>query len=142
MSTQFELSDQPASLVKLPMSRQAPGLARVHIRGVCHAARMDDEQTNAAVLVISELVTNAVSHVGSGMVTVEWIRRDDLLLIEVGDEAPHKPPRLHLMTGDDDEHGRGLPLVMMLTRQFVVLRRDREPGVASQKIIRVAFDCP
>ncbi|MFI1584783.1 ATP-binding protein [Embleya sp. NPDC020630] len=142
MPTQDAPSNHPASIVKLPMSSRAPALARVHVVGVCRAVGLDDERTDTVMLVVSELVTNAVKHVGTGMVTLEWIKRDDQLLIGVGDDAPHRSLCIDSSTDTNSEHGRGLRLVMTLARQLVVLRGDGFAGQAAQKIIRVAFDCP
>lgn len=65
------------------------------------------------VLLISELVTNAVVHGRSDepwVVRVEWFREDDSLRVEV--HNPGLPENVRLRCPDaNDAHGRGLLLV-------------------------------
>jgi serine/threonine-protein kinase RsbW len=73
---------------------------------------------DAAGLVTSELLTNAVKHAGSGPITVVARRDGDSVRIEVDDTSPLRP---HLRHADhDDEHGRGLAIVAALSSRHGV----------------------
>ena len=81
------------------MARRAVG-TWLHERG-CRTA--DD-----AVLVLSELVTNAMVHAGAGC-TIEVRHSDDLLRLEVRDRSPQAP--VLRLVGPSDVGGRGLQVV-------------------------------
>ncbi|MFD5068661.1 ATP-binding protein [Streptomyces sp. NPDC058369] len=70
----------------------------------------DDDAREAAVLIVSELVTNAVVHTASSRVLCELRCLDGRLRISVQDQG-HQPGGPRLGRGADDEHGRGLLLV-------------------------------
>ncbi|MFE7756835.1 ATP-binding protein [Streptomyces sp. NPDC057429] len=72
--------------------------------------RLCGETYDAAVLIVSELVTNAVVHTASARVVCELRCSGGRLRVSVQDQG-HQPggPRLSLTA--DDEHGRGLLLV-------------------------------
>ncbi|WP_168220631.1 ATP-binding protein [Streptomyces sp. RFCAC02] len=85
---------------------------------------------DTALLVISELVTNAVLHSGGNWVVCRIATRGDTLRIEVTDEgagpepeerAPHHPPA-------DDECGRGLLLLDALAHRWGILSPDAAGG--------------
>src|SRR3954447_25060898 len=95
----------------LPMSAESPAAARAFARRSgcsAHAVEVLDD----ALLLISELVTNSVQHGGPPIVLA--IECDgDGLQVWVRDGAVDLPkPR---QAADDDEHGRGLSLVELLT---------------------------
>lgn len=66
------------------------------------------------VLVVSELVTNAIEH-GHGSVRLRVRHSGDFLLVEVTDNNP-APARLRT-PAPDAERGRGLPLVAALAEE-------------------------
>ncbi len=70
------------------------------------------EHRETAELLVSELVTNALRH-GSGSIRLSLRARDGLLRFEVED-AGMTVPRVR-RPGEDDEGGRGLRLVSMLS---------------------------
>ncbi|MFJ5222345.1 ATP-binding protein [Streptomyces sp. NPDC088400] len=82
---------------------------RLSASGLAHMA---DE----AVLVVSEMVTNAIVHSGGQRITVALSRRGNFLRIEVRDGVPsnHALPQA---PGDADEHGRGLVLVKLIAEE-------------------------
>jgi hypothetical protein len=104
----FELAAHPGS----------PAQARRLVR-----ARLTDwsvcaDTCDTAVLVISELVTNAIVHTASSRVVCELHDHDDTVRIAVQDEGcapdePHPSPQR-----PEEEHGRGLLLVEALCRAW------------------------
>ncbi|MFI6689390.1 ATP-binding protein [Streptomyces sp. NPDC050485] len=69
---------------------------------------LDNDRQDAVRLVISELITNAVVHVG-GMVSVGLYLDDERLLLVVHDHSQDLPTLQH--PDDEQETGRGLALV-------------------------------
>lgn len=97
----FELAAHPGS------PAQARRLTRDRLSGWSVCA----DTCDTAVLVISELVTNAIVHTASRRVVCELHDHDGILHIAVHDEGcapgvPHPSPRRA-----EEEHGRGLLLV-------------------------------
>ncbi|MFC5636803.1 ATP-binding protein [Streptomyces bullii] len=80
--------------------------ARLTVWSVC------EDTCDTAVLVVSELVTNAIVHTASTHIVCELHDGDDLVRIAVRDEGC-APGRLHAATRrrPEEEHGRGLLLV-------------------------------
>ncbi|HTT53642.1 MAG TPA: ATP-binding protein [Streptosporangiaceae bacterium] len=125
----------------LPAAAPAAGLARQAVRVAVadwRLAYLADE----ALLLVSELVTNAIQHAGPDTPTTvlrleyagAWLR------IEVHDRCPHQPrPRI---PGSLDESGFGLVLVDALAAKWGVQRTgagkavwaelDARPGGAAQ----------
>jgi serine/threonine-protein kinase RsbW len=114
--------------VTLPAARSAAGLARQVTRSMVAAWRLR-YLADTAVLLVSELVTNAVEHAGpDAAATVlrleysgSWLR------IEVHDTSPHDPqPR----TPDWlDESGFGLMLVDALAAKWGVQQTTQGKAV-------------
>jgi anti-sigma regulatory factor (Ser/Thr protein kinase) len=75
------------------------------------------EHRDAAVLVVSELVANAVVH-GGGSRPIELTVRMDTagLCIEVEDGDPHPPVRI--TAGRDQDRGRGLMIVDTMAERW------------------------
>jgi anti-sigma regulatory factor (Ser/Thr protein kinase) len=101
---------------ELPVSREAPALAREFLRSsTCaehHGAVVDD-----AVLMLSELVTNSVLH-GGPPVVVAVDCLGDSLQVRVRDGSPELPaPRDAEQT---DENGRGVALVAEMSADWGV----------------------
>ncbi|MGW4225120.1 ATP-binding protein [Streptomyces bauhiniae] len=104
----FELAAHPGSPAR------ARSLARTRLADWSVCA----DTCESAVLVVSELVTNAVVHTASSRVVCELADHDGLVRIAVRDEgcAPGEPHPAQQRP--DEEHGRGLLLVAALCRAW------------------------
>jgi anti-sigma regulatory factor (Ser/Thr protein kinase) len=106
--------DEPDPVqVELPSDRSAPAVARARTRGVLRAWRMP-ALLDPLLLVVSELVGNAVRH-GRAPVRYEVHVDDDDLVLTVTDGNP-APPGPGSCCDSTAEGGRGLFLVGQLTR--------------------------
>jgi anti-sigma regulatory factor (Ser/Thr protein kinase) len=106
--------------------------ARHRIRAVLSAWRCAPERIADAVLLTSEVVTNAVEH-GAGRVLVRLLRRGTYVRIEVQDDSP-TPPVL-LAIGPTEERGRGLHIVSRLAARW----GSRRAGTG--KVVWVELPC-
>lgn len=112
--------------IRLAHSYASVQTARRFVRHALHMWNADDE-VDDAVIVVSELVTNAIAHAHCGC-ELRLSRghgrghQDGVLRIEVNDRGAHVPD-LQTLT-DTREHGRGLHIVAALTNAWGV---DTEP---------------
>ncbi|TQL23566.1 anti-sigma regulatory factor (Ser/Thr protein kinase) [Streptomyces sp. SLBN-134] len=108
MSLCFEVSPPRNGDSVLDEDARRVGVARrvtaARLRYCGLGALVDD-----AVLIVSELVTNAIQHGDGGQVTVAMSVRDGLVRLAVRHETPGRPVLCH--ADDDAERGRGLFLV-------------------------------
>jgi anti-sigma regulatory factor (Ser/Thr protein kinase) len=95
--------------LRLPATAVAPGLARGEVSEIIRAWGIDVDG-EAAVLLTSELVTNAVLHDGAGTIVLTMSCRDGRFRVDVHDASPH-PPVAARSAEPDAETGRGLMLV-------------------------------
>lgn len=116
----------PVSSVMPPLAAlpTASSAARVHVRATLATWRMSGV-ADALELVVSELVANAVNASADGdgtprymegrmpVIRLRLLTDRARLVAEVGDQAPGVPVRLS--AGRDDESGRGLDPVDMIT---------------------------
>ncbi|MDQ4007309.1 MAG: ATP-binding protein [Actinomycetota bacterium] len=82
--------------------------ARRFVQDQCHAAGINGETSETAVLLTSEIVTNAFLHGQSGA-WVTLTASEDSLRVEVGDGSARQPRLVH--TDREALHGRGLAIV-------------------------------
>jgi anti-sigma regulatory factor (Ser/Thr protein kinase) len=101
-------------------SPASPGEARGWLQQILLSmhARTDEE---AAVLLVSELVTNAIRHSRSEGFMVEVELTDDKLIVGVTDGEPASPVLRQPET--DDTGGRGIALVAQLSEHWGVSPR-------------------
>lgn len=100
--------NRPRRTVRPPAAPLAASRARAMVGGQCREQGVD-HLAAPAQLVASELVTNALCHVGYGIrLTVESDER--AMTVEVRDPDP-SPPQLHEDADPLAGHGRGLGLV-------------------------------
>src|SRR5918994_1539500 len=92
---------------RLNNDREAPGLAREHVRDFCRA--LSPDLCSDVQLVVSELVTNAVIH-GADPIVLSLQLTDVGVSVVVGDGGLGRPG-LGLANAPDLESGRGLMLV-------------------------------
>ncbi|GHE55675.1 hypothetical protein GCM10018785_26340 [Streptomyces longispororuber] len=104
---------------QLPRTPRTAGRARALLRAQLAAWKIDGDVADTAELVLSELVTNSVRHayVPAGReIGVRVARRDGCLRIEVADAGSGRPAPC--VARADDEHGRGLALVVALAERW------------------------
>lgn len=107
---------EPATDVEWRLSRhpRSVGRARALLRAQAGVWRLPDDTAETAVLLLSELVTNAVRHsrVRGRYIGTRCVLRAGVLRVEVSDAGDGLPA---LRTArDDEEAGRGLALVEAL----------------------------
>jgi anti-sigma regulatory factor (Ser/Thr protein kinase)/anti-anti-sigma regulatory factor len=117
------------SRLRLSVGIAAPAAARDWLRTTADAWNLPVGLAEDAVLVLFELVTNAVEHVGTGQIVLQLAYREQTLRITVRDEGPMiglqaRRPR------PDAAHGRGLVLVNALSRRWGVSRLGVGQGKA------------
>jgi anti-sigma regulatory factor (Ser/Thr protein kinase) len=89
--------------------------ARTFVNDQCHAAGINHDTSDTAVLLTSEIVTNAFLH-GRSAARVTLVTTCDRLRVEVGDDNSRLPRR-----ADPDRealNGRGLAIVEMLAADW------------------------
>jgi anti-sigma regulatory factor (Ser/Thr protein kinase) len=99
--------------------RRAPALARAFLREILAGWPAGGHQDDALV-VVDELVANAVLHAGTE-IELRFALQDDRLGIAVADRAPSRPNVTR--PGEVAESGRGMLLVEALARSWNVLPR-------------------
>lgn len=100
------------SELRLPPSTESVPVARRFAREQLRQSRSD---VDTVVLLVSEVVTNAVLHARSEVVLLIQ-QREDVTRIEVSDASP-VPPRLHNFTAESAT-GRGLRLLDQLALRW------------------------
>ena len=111
-----------AASVSVPHERTSVRLVRHAMADQLEAAGVGSDDRDDAMLVLSELVSNAVQHAAplpSGEIRVRWEVRDDLLHIEITDGGagtlPHASVAALSALG-----GRGLEIVRTVSAQWGV----------------------
>lgn len=115
-------SDTPnAAVIELPPRLQSAEAARRFVHDRC-ADWGCSEMVDAATLIVSELVTNAILHAATpAELRAQWA--DGVLRLEVLDHAEGSPPDPRI-AAPDDENGRGLLLVDALSTAWGVESTD------------------
>ncbi|QIJ64548.1 ATP-binding protein [Streptomyces sp. JB150] len=119
----FDIEDDCAEWT-FPADPGAVRTARSAVRGQLHGWGLDS-LGDLAVLLVSELVTNALRH-ASGPIGVRLLRPEGLpavLLVEVSDPLPELPRERDARP--EDESGRGLQLVARSSRRWGSRPGDR-----------------
>ena len=116
---------ESADGVILPSTEQAPGVARRVIRDV--GAAWSPDVLEAALLVVSEAVTNAVRH-GAGPIQLCVTTDEKVIRLEVTDEGGQLPLRRSPAEDALGDGGRGLHLLDALTTEWGSATRPDGPG--------------
>jgi anti-sigma regulatory factor (Ser/Thr protein kinase) len=112
--------------VTLTGDRLDPRVARDHARRALGS--VDADSADDVLLVVSELVTNAVLH-GKGPITLTVTVEPAEIVVAVTDHGPESPSfgQQHV----DDEDGRGLRIVQRLTAAWDVQRADKAKTITA-----------
>lgn len=116
-STGGRMSESTTRLALAP-SAEAGSLARRTLRQLFAAARVDRDTSETAVLLATELVTNAVEH-GRGSAYLDATVEAGAIRLEVTDSSTVEP-RPNTEVSDLDERGRGLILIDALASRWGV----------------------
>ncbi len=109
---------QPVDDMAWPMAHQpeAPAKARHAARQTLQEWHVSEDPTEAALLVISELVTNAIEHALEPVILhLHNGRTNGRIWIGVTDGGPAQQAGPWARSCDSDERGRGLALIDALT---------------------------
>ncbi|KPI10884.1 putative anti-sigma regulatory factor, serine/threonine protein kinase, partial [Actinobacteria bacterium OK074] len=109
-----------AGIFGLPAATTSVRLARGHVRALLVEWNSGAETCDNAVLVTSELVTNAVMHTASERIVCRLRADGDAIRIEVEDESRGPSRPVQRLSRPDDQGGRGLLLVGMLSSDWGV----------------------
>jgi anti-sigma regulatory factor (Ser/Thr protein kinase) len=107
----------PAARMHVPRGIQSVAQARAFCTRLFTEWGLSEEVASAALLVVNELVTNALVH-GRAPLELLLRRTATRLYVEVVDGSGHLPRRR--LAGYDDEGGRGLHLVAALSERWGV----------------------
>jgi phosphoserine phosphatase RsbU/P len=106
-----------ATAVTLPADGTSPALARRHVRASLQGAGLNG-LVDDVLLLVTELVTNAVVHAGTP-VELELSVDADGLLVQVGDWSPGSTPVVRAQTdADSREGGRGIFMLDALAEEW------------------------
>jgi serine/threonine-protein kinase RsbW len=111
----------PGSL-NVPHERSGVRQARHAFAAEMEAAGLPDQARDDAMLVLSELVSNAVRHAAplpSGGITVHWSVRSDVVHLDVTDGGARTRPQAGVAALSSFS-GRGLDIVRIVSRQWGV----------------------
>ncbi|MBK6015907.1 ATP-binding protein [Streptomyces sp. MBT53] len=100
-------------------SDRTPHTARERVTRTCHQWRVPHRIRDDVALIVSELVTNAVTHAAGDTVTVAVVLTGDAVWVVVADRGPRTRFEAR-HADDDDEHGRGLFLVEALASRYEI----------------------
>jgi len=122
-------ADDPAlatthqALLSLPATDDQVRTARKFTSHVLGHWRLAPDDRDSAVLIISELATNASRH-GRSEMTVRLALCQQILNIVVSDTGRPCPTSSEPACADPDEHGRGLDIVELLAHWFAIRKTD------------------
>ena len=118
---------RPHSPITLPYAAHAAAAARAHLRRQAH--QLPPTTLEDALLLTSELVTNAIRH-GRPEVTLAVALEPSALTVVVTDTSPDLPPLDPRTPHPDSPTGRGLLIVHTLATRWGVTPQPAQPGKA------------
>jgi serine/threonine-protein kinase RsbW len=99
--------------IRLPFAASTPGIARTRLAAFLTVNRASNEVIDDALIVISEMIANAVSHgvpTSDGTIEISWAINGTLLELSVYDAG--KGASLKPIDFDEDSlSGRGLSII-------------------------------
>ena len=107
----------------LPSDANAPALARSFVAD--HLAWLGPDQLDDALILVSELVTNAVRY-GRPEIILRLRNEPPSVSVEVSDQGPRLPQVADVPPQPQDESGRGLLIVDALANRWGI-DPDRPP---------------
>lgn len=109
-------------VLRFPFAPSTPGIARTKLAGFLTVNRVASSRIDDALIVLSEMLTNAVSHgrpSDDGMIEVSWSIAKGLLEISVRDHG--EGTQLAPVDFDEDSlSGRGLAIINQITDRWWV----------------------
>jgi serine/threonine-protein kinase RsbW len=126
-------------MVRLPFASSTPGIARTRLAAFLTMQRASSTVIDDALIVISEMIANAVSHgvpTSDGTIEISWAINQDLLelsVLDAGENASLKPVDFD----EDSLSGRGLSIINRVADRWWVdmsrgTRVNAELGLASR----------
>ena len=108
--------------VRLPFAPSTPGIVRTRLAGFLTVHRASNEVIDDALIVISEMIANAVSHgvpAEDGAIEISWSINGDLLELSVldGGVGGHLKP---IDFDEDSLSGRGLSIISRVADRWWV----------------------
>jgi serine/threonine-protein kinase RsbW len=125
--------------IRLPFAASTPGIARTRLAAFLTMQRASNSVIDDALIVISEMIANAVSHgvpTTDGTIEISWSINQDLLelsVLDAGEGASLKP----IDFDEDSLSGRGLSIINRVADRWWVdmsrgTRVNAELGLASR----------
>jgi anti-sigma regulatory factor (Ser/Thr protein kinase) len=108
--------------IQLPATESSVRIARKFTEGVLAEWAIGGEPADDAVLIVSELLTNAIVH-GDPPIGLRLHRATGELTIDVDDGSSVMPRRLR--PAPDEPHGRGVAIVAQLSRRWAARPHGR-----------------
>jgi anti-sigma regulatory factor (Ser/Thr protein kinase) len=124
MSTN-QVSDDDDSSIPLPADAHAPGIARAFVER--HSGDLPAELIDDAMVLVSELVSNAVLH-GQPDIRLQVRVRSPGIGVAVSDKGGDLPPEHPARPSPNATSGRGLAIVDTLASEWGVLASTPPPG--------------
>ncbi|WP_406003168.1 ATP-binding protein [Streptomyces sp. NBC_00829] len=107
-------AEEPPCVWPLPHRSESAGTARRVTRAALAEWGMDKDTTEEIVLVVSELVTNAVEHALPPVALHLERSTEGTVHVKVDDGGPAAQEGAWATTGGQEEHGRGGGIVALL----------------------------
>lgn len=117
--------DSGPALIELPSEPGAVSVARQFVSE--HGSSLDLDLIEDAELLVSELVTNAITH-GKPAIVLRVRLLPSGIGVEVRDEGPEDPVMTIIQHAHNQRSGRGLGMVAAVASAWGVRRPETGPG--------------
>jgi len=127
LSTPLAAPLQGPVALNLPFTSQSAGVVRRSLAVWLMHQRANEVSTQDALLVVTELISNAIRHaepLANDTMLVRWRREEDDLVLSVCDGGGSSDPVL-VVADPDAERGRGLAIVDALSQRWWVQRSHK-----------------